>query len=213
MVIVQTATSMRSSQLNDNWLSTNGLTKWPRNRWTVPIGHDDYKVLKAWRTSNDKRKWQRAVALLDLHPHCTMASICRKLERSPKTIKKWRRMFLTQGARQPRSPVEEVRQQRTSGEASERSARSWGRSEDPSPRVDAMPEHLRAVTDRPGGRNCKTTQWRAGGATQGVARQRRQPAPRSAIDQEALEDRNLEHGVLPTRSLRGSVARGSQARG
>jgi transposase len=26
-----------------------------------------------------------------------MASICRKLERSPKTIKKWRRMFLTQG--------------------------------------------------------------------------------------------------------------------
>jgi transposase-like protein len=26
-----------------------------------------------------------------------MASICRKLERSPKTIKKWRRIFLTQG--------------------------------------------------------------------------------------------------------------------
>jgi transposase-like protein len=87
----------RFTQLYSEWLSTNGLTKWPRNRWSVPIGHDDYKVLKAWRSSNDKRRWQRAVALLDLHRHCTMASICRQLERSPKTIKRWRRMFLTDG--------------------------------------------------------------------------------------------------------------------
>jgi transposase len=87
----------RFCQLYDQWLSTSGLTKWPRNRRTVPIAHDDYKVLNAWRSSNHKRKWQRAVALLDLHRHCTMASISRKLERSPKTIKKWRRMFLTQG--------------------------------------------------------------------------------------------------------------------
>src|SRR5262249_55760493 len=79
------------------WRSTSGLTKWPRNRWTLPLVLEDYKVLNAWRSSNDKRKWQRAVALLDLHRNCTMASICRKLERSPKTIKKWRRMFLTQG--------------------------------------------------------------------------------------------------------------------
>jgi len=85
------------AQLYDEWLSNNGLRKWPRNRWTVPIADDDYKALKAWRSSNDKRKWQRAVALLDLHQHCTMASICRKLERSPKTIKKWHRMFLTDG--------------------------------------------------------------------------------------------------------------------
>lgn len=83
------------AQLYDEWLSNTGVEKWPRNRWTVLIAHDDYKALKAWRSSNDKRKWQRAVALLDLQRHCTMASICRKLERSPKTIKKWRRMFLT----------------------------------------------------------------------------------------------------------------------
>jgi transposase len=87
----------RICQLYDEWLSTSGLTKWPRNRWTVPIAHDDYRALRAWRSSNDKRKWQRAVVLLDLHRHCTIASICRKLERSPKTIKKWRRMFLTEG--------------------------------------------------------------------------------------------------------------------
>src|SRR5262245_3880137 len=71
----------RFTQVYSEWLSTNGIAKWPRNRWSVPIGHDDYKVLNAWRLSNDKRRWQRAVALLDLHRHCTMASICRKLER------------------------------------------------------------------------------------------------------------------------------------
>jgi len=45
-------------------------------------------MLRALRSSNDKRKWQHAVALLDLHRHCTIASICRKLERS---------LFLTHG--------------------------------------------------------------------------------------------------------------------
>jgi len=59
--------------------------------------NDDYKVLRRWRSSNDKRKWQRAVALLDLHRHRTLASICQKLERSPKTIKRWRRILLTKG--------------------------------------------------------------------------------------------------------------------
>ena len=87
----------RFVQLYAKWLSTNGLSMRSRNRWTVPITQDDYKTLRAWRSSNNKRKWQRAVALLDLHKHCTMASICRKLERSPQTIKKWRRMFLTGG--------------------------------------------------------------------------------------------------------------------
>jgi hypothetical protein len=87
----------RFTQLYGEWLSNNGLKKWPSIRWALPIAHDDYKMLRAWRSSNDKRKWQRAVALLDLHRHCTMASICRKLERSPKTIKRWRSLFLTHG--------------------------------------------------------------------------------------------------------------------
>src|SRR5215472_8451994 len=87
----------RVAQLYGEWLSANGLSKWPRHRWTVPIVNDDYKVLRRWRSSNDKRKWQRAVALLDLHRHRTLASICQKLERSPKTIKRWRRILLTKG--------------------------------------------------------------------------------------------------------------------
>jgi len=87
----------RVAQLYAEWLSTNSLPKWPRHRWAVPIVNDDFKVLRKWRSSNNKRKWQRAVALLDLQSHRTLASICRKLERSPKTIKRWRGMLLTQG--------------------------------------------------------------------------------------------------------------------
>ncbi len=87
----------RFTQLYAEWRATNGLSKRPNNRWAMPIAQEDYKTLRAWRSSNNKKKWQRAVALLDLHEHCTMASVCRKLERSPKTIKKWHRMFLTDG--------------------------------------------------------------------------------------------------------------------
>src|SRR5262245_47532877 len=87
------------SNLYGQWLSTNRLKRLKkplRSRWAKELSTEDIKVLKAWRSSNNKRKWERAVALQDLHEGCTIASICRKLERSPKTIKEWRRTFVTQ---------------------------------------------------------------------------------------------------------------------
>jgi hypothetical protein len=43
-----------------------------------------------------------------LHRHCTMASICRKLERSPRTVKKWRRTFLTDGIASRARPLKKA---------------------------------------------------------------------------------------------------------
>ena len=63
----------------------------------MPLSTEDIKALKEWRASNDKRRWERAVSLLDLHKGRTMASIARKIDRSPRTIKKWRRAFLAEG--------------------------------------------------------------------------------------------------------------------
>lgn len=88
------------SNLYGQWLSTNQLQRHQRprrSRWAIELSTGDIKILKEWRSSNNKRMWQRAVALQDLHKGCTIASICRKLERSPKTIKGWRRAFVSQG--------------------------------------------------------------------------------------------------------------------
>lgn len=79
------------------WLSANLLQRPRRNFWAICLSIEDIKTLKEWRSSNNKMRWERAVALLDMHKGCTIASICRKLERSPKTIKQWRQLFLNQG--------------------------------------------------------------------------------------------------------------------
>jgi transposase len=63
----------------------------------VLLKPEDAIVLKKWRSSSNKRKWERAVALEGLHKGKTMRSICQKLERSPKTIKGWRKIFISQG--------------------------------------------------------------------------------------------------------------------
>jgi len=46
--------------------------------------------------SNNRRRWERAVALL-CHQDESLKGICRKLERSRKTIKEWGRAYLDQG--------------------------------------------------------------------------------------------------------------------
>jgi transposase len=77
------------------WRSANGLQKPRRNRWTLILSPENLEILREWRSSSNKRRWERAVALLGLHNECTMKSICGKLERAPRTIKKWRRIFLS----------------------------------------------------------------------------------------------------------------------
>jgi hypothetical protein len=63
----------------------------------VVLSTEDLKTLKEWRSSSNKRRWERAVALLDLYKGCAIASLCRKLDRSPQTIKRWHRIFVTAG--------------------------------------------------------------------------------------------------------------------
>jgi len=79
----------------------------------MELSTEDIKVLKEWRSSNNKRRRERAVALQDLHKGCTIATICRMLERSPNTIKKWRRTFVTQGLAKLATPLKRaVKRQR-----------------------------------------------------------------------------------------------------
>lgn len=85
------------ANLYGQWLSANQLPRARVNRWAIPLSTEDIKALKDWRASNNKKRWERAVALLDLHKGRTMSSISQKIDRSPQTIKKWHRVFLTEG--------------------------------------------------------------------------------------------------------------------
>ena len=48
----------------------------------------DREIFKQWRTSNDKRKWERSVVFLE-HSKLSLEEISSKVERSTRTIKIW----------------------------------------------------------------------------------------------------------------------------
>ena len=85
------------TNLYAQWRSANRLPKPRVSRLALSLSSEDLKVFRAWRSSSNKRRWERAVALLGLGDGRTMKSICGKLERAPKTIKKWRLAFLDKG--------------------------------------------------------------------------------------------------------------------
>ena len=54
--------------LYNNWLKENNYEKRRFNKWVIKtIAEKDLKVLKKRRLSSNRRKWERAVALLELH--------------------------------------------------------------------------------------------------------------------------------------------------
>jgi transposase len=80
------------------WRSNNNLPLNQYNKWEIQhIESNDLKLLKKWRFSTDRAKWEKAVALLGLHEGLPITVIARKVERSIQTIKKWRNAFLTRG--------------------------------------------------------------------------------------------------------------------
>ncbi len=53
--------------LYHNWRRKNGFAKVKFNKWQIKdVSKDTEKTLRAWRSSNSRSKWERAVALLDL---------------------------------------------------------------------------------------------------------------------------------------------------
>ena len=75
-----------------------GFSKVKFNKWQIKdISKSDEITFRKWRLSNNKNKWQRAVALLDLHKGCNITKISNKIERSCRTIKKWRAAYIDNG--------------------------------------------------------------------------------------------------------------------
>ena len=81
------------------WTRSNpGMQATPAPNWQ--IGHiptQDCLELRKWRRSNSRTKWCKSVAILELGRGLSITSISSKLEKSARTIKRWRTAYLERG--------------------------------------------------------------------------------------------------------------------
>ena len=54
-------------------------------------------MLQQWRRSNDRRKWEIAVAILELSSGTRLSNVCQKIERSRRTIDIWCKRYESSG--------------------------------------------------------------------------------------------------------------------
>ncbi len=87
------------------WCKERHLTKAaPSSRLSIVVSPNDLPTLRKWKFSNNRQLWERAVAILAMSNGNNLASISRKIERSPRTIKKWCLMYKAEGFDRPALP-------------------------------------------------------------------------------------------------------------
>lgn len=76
-----------------NWLNDNKLTVTTRAWRIKEISVSDYNILKRWRLSTDKKKWEKAVVILDSLKGNSIFKITKKVERSRRKVKRWLKLY------------------------------------------------------------------------------------------------------------------------
>lgn len=72
------------------WRESANLPKIFSNKWKIKsIPQEDMNILKKCRRSNDRKKWKRAVVIMEAYRGCQIANLVEKLEMSNRDIKKW----------------------------------------------------------------------------------------------------------------------------
>ncbi|MBF0547720.1 MAG: helix-turn-helix domain containing protein [Candidatus Riflebacteria bacterium] len=72
------------------WQIEGGLKIHFLDKWRVnSLSEKAILELKKWRHSKDKRLWAKAVSILDCYSEFSLLSICKKIERSPRIVKRW----------------------------------------------------------------------------------------------------------------------------
>jgi transposase len=80
------------------WCEANNLPRRTQNKkYVCVIGKGDLDTLKKWCVSSDRRLWEKASALQELSRGHSLEKICKKLERSRKTILQWLQIYRSKG--------------------------------------------------------------------------------------------------------------------
>lgn len=79
------------------WLKENKLSIKTRAWRIKEIPKSDYEILRHWRLSTDKKKWEKAVVVLDSLKGYSVFKIAKKVERSRRKVKWWLKLYEKQG--------------------------------------------------------------------------------------------------------------------
>ena len=79
------------------WRASMGIRKIPSNTWRVSISENDLQILKKWRRCSDRRKWEKAVVLIESNKGSEIIDIVKKVERSDDKVKEWIRAYEKNG--------------------------------------------------------------------------------------------------------------------
>jgi transposase len=80
------------------WRESNGVPEVFSRKWKIEsIPSEDMFILQTWRHSNDRRKWERAVVILESWKGCHISHLAAKIERSYPKVKEWIILYKTKG--------------------------------------------------------------------------------------------------------------------
>lgn len=68
-----------------------------REKQKTKFTAEELEVLKRWRKSNDRRRWQVAVALMTVYTYHSFNALAERLERSKITLRRWLHIYNTEG--------------------------------------------------------------------------------------------------------------------
>jgi transposase len=80
------------------WRESNNESEILPNEWKIEsIPVEDLLTLQAWRRSNDRRKWERAVVIMESNRGCHISDLVSKIERSRRKIIEWIKLYKVDG--------------------------------------------------------------------------------------------------------------------
>jgi len=98
------------------WRESKGMPEVFSRKWKIEsIPSGDMSILQKWRRSNDRRKWERAVVILESREGCHISHLVVKIERSRRKVKEWIILYKTEGLEallKKKKPVDEEAIQR-----------------------------------------------------------------------------------------------------
>src|SRR5882762_3905159 len=81
----------------NKWREANNLKRTRNTKYVCVIGKTDIDTLKTWCKTSDRRLWEKASALQEMSKGHSLETICKKLERSRKTILQWLQIYRIKG--------------------------------------------------------------------------------------------------------------------
>jgi len=81
-----------------NWRESQNMGGILSYRYNIKsISNEDLEILKKWRRSKDKRKWEKAVVLIESNKMKPILHIAKKVERSSRIVKEWISIYKKDG--------------------------------------------------------------------------------------------------------------------